>query len=396
MMDKKLIYVALFFLCISAVFAQEDIKQRITSFTGSAENTVLVIGKHSSSAERLTLMLLKDIYPEISKAQIIDESDFQPDDYKDKKIILVGGPSQNGLSKQILIGDYNLEEYSGTKIVFKDNFMVFSDYAGFDNYARTSAEKSPLADFFPVAYVPAIASLISISLLWLWNLLFNLIKKAVETYFEGKVTGKIMKAVKKKSISHTFKGFHLYGIRIKYIEWASITIAALVFAAAMSYTYYIKSEALAVITLTLSVNLILYTMQNFLRILMDKHHSTHTQYHIWGFGIFLTLLSGFLGNTFGLAGYVSSAEGHEKQKTKIQFKINLATLIFGLLFFILNILNPGKIIQIVMISALSSSFLQLIPFTPYSGKELMAYSKSKWLMLFIPSLLCYLAVTLMY
>jgi hypothetical protein len=281
-------------------------------------------------------------------------------------------------------------------VVFKGDYMVFSDVAGFDNYARTSTKSSPLAAMVPQAYVPVAASVVAMTFLWLWNLLINLIRKSAESFAKGKVTGRIMKSCKKKTVTEPFKGIKFHGIRFKYEEWGSIILAAFVFAAAISYTYYIKAEALPLIILSFSVNLILYTLQNLMRIVLDKHHTTHTQYHIWWYGVFLTLFSGLLGNTFGLAGYVSSAEGHEKEKTKIQFKVILATLVFGLIFLMVNLLSPGKVFQMVMLSTITSSFLQLIPVTPYSGRDLLKHNKVKWALLFFPSLICYLIVMMLY
>ncbi len=394
MMSKKILVVLFFILCMFSANAKESLQDRVVSFTGTAENTVIVFGKYSSPAERLTIMMLKDIYPDITTATIIEEDDFDPNKYKNHAVVLIGGPEQNNIAEQVLntAGAYTIEDFPAGKVVFIKNYMVFSDPAGFNNFARTSQYNSPLAKYMPVALVPIAATAVSFSLVWLWSLL----QKIFQNISENFLANRILKKVEKKKLSLEFKGFHLKGIRVKYREWISIAISATIFSAAITYTYFTSSNVLWLVMTNLIVNLSIYFFQNSLRLIFDNHHQSHTEYNLWYFGIFLTLLSGWLGNTFGLAGYVSADESHEKAKTKIQFKTIIITSFLGVLFFMLNFNHPTKLLQLITVSLVTTAFLQLLPIAPFSGKEIRKWNTALWFITFLPMLLFYIVINLVY
>lgn len=395
MMKKNILVVLLILMLLSTVSAQtqDEIKEKIMDFVGS-NDAIIVLGTHSSSAERLLVMLTTDIYPGLKDMPIFEESEFDETIYSSQTIILIGGPSQNKISERVLKSniDSKIEEFSGGRIVFIGRYMIYSDFAGFNNYPRTSQYKSPLSSVMPLAFVPVAATLISFSLLWLWNILRGIF----ESMYKGIIVNKIMKNVKKKDVRKEYSGFHFQGVRIKYREWIFIMFSAVIFAIAISYTYFTGIDAFIFIITSLFVNILIYTFQNFMRLFMDKHHQTHTEYHLWYFGVFLTLFSGWLGNTFGLAGYVSSEKGHEKLKSKIQYKTICFTFLFGILFLIINFMNPFELAQLIMISAISSSFMQMLPITPFSGKEIKEWNKKLWTLTFLPILACYIMVCLFF
>lgn len=372
---------------------EEDVKDRILGFVGSRD-AVVVIGEYSSSAERLIVMLTKSTYPEIKEIPVFEEEEFDKTLYNNQAIILIGGPSQNKISKQVLDSSpgYSIEKFSGGKIVFLDNYMIYSDFSGFGNNPRTSQYNSPLSSVMPLAFVPVAATLISLSMLWLWNLLKNIF----ESFYNGLIVDKLMNKVKKKEVRKEYKGFDYKGLRIKYREWAYIVLSAAVFAVAISYTYITGNGAFSLILTGLFVNITLSFFQNLFRLLMDKSHNIHTEYHLWNFGVFLTLFSGWLGNTFGLAGYVSSEKGHEPVKAKILYNSVCFTFILGILFLIINMVAPFQLAQVIMVSALTSCFMDMLPITPFSGKEIIKWNRKLWKLAFIPILCSYLFLSLFY
>jgi hypothetical protein len=52
-------------------------------------------------------------------------------------------------------------------------------------------------------------------------------------------------------------------------------------------------------------------------------YGLHTEYVFWYWGAFVTVFSGWLGNTFALAGYMISEKSSDKKlQAKIQYLIN--------------------------------------------------------------------------
>ena len=101
----------------------------------------------------------------------------------------------------------------------------------------------------------------------------------------------------------------------------------------------------------LIVNIIIYSIMHVTRILMDTKHKLHTEYHVWVYGAFITLFSGWLGNTFSLAGYTVTDKGTEDQKLegKIKYVSTMILVLFAIIFSIWNILWPSIVIQMCMV-----------------------------------------------
>jgi len=394
---KKIFFLAIILLILSLNVSRagilddaQEIEGKIIEFLGE-DYALVVKGTYVSPAEKMTYYYLKKERSELANANEISDTEFY---YNFSGVaILLGGPYQNYITKELLSNKDAIvqeNEYSIGIVTFvtymNKKYIIFSDNAGYNNLPRTSAGKSPLTKFIPIAYVPAAATGISFFLLWLWNLLLKVLPKILKK----SVANNILKKVKKKELKHEFLGFHFKGIRVKFREWFSICISAIIFALTISYTYYMTRDDIAVFILsTILVNAIIYSIRHLIRLLMDVHHEIHTEYHIWFFGAIITLISGFLGNTFSLAGYTISDETKTANEGKIQFMINTLTVVASASLFVWNIFFPNVIVQMSMILGISIAFLQLLPFTPFSGKKIYTWSKIAWIMVFIPSMIFY-------
>jgi hypothetical protein len=396
---KKLVFTIICLILINTAYA--DFMDEASSIQGniidfiSGDETIIVEGKYASNSEKAIIWFLQENFAQISQIPSISEAEFNQEEFSGT-VILLGGPNQNQITKEVLNDlSYTKEEDKlsfgiVTYLTGERKYLIFSDFAGYDNLPRTSAQKSPLANFMPVEYVPAAATVASVSLLWLWNLLSKIFGKV----FRKILAAKILKYFKKKSIKEHFKGFHMWGIRIKFREWLSILTAAIIFAVAISYTY-VQNNLLNLLLSIVIVNGIIYTIRHLTRLVMDKRHDLHTEYHVWIFGALLTIFSGWLGNTFSLAGYTLSDEKNTKKEGKIKYFINLITFLMALIFFVWNFLTPAVILQMCVILSITISFLQMFPITPFAGKTVIKWNKFIWLITFIPMALVYIAVNLM-
>jgi len=368
----------------------EQFQERVNSFIEG--NAVIVMGNHASKSEKISLHFLKQKYPDIAAHPEISENEFSMDQYADRTVVFVGGIHQNKHSKIIESEELNIEYdyFSFGVIAYITNnegrkFMVFSDNAGMYNLMKNS-ERSPLAKFIPIEYVPLAATAVAFSLLWLWHLLVNIFNKVLKKV----AISKIMKKVKKKEFKKDYRGFKLKGVRFKYREWTSIILAALVFALGISYSFFSEEVRLLILT-TFLVNILIYAIRHFARLFMDKKHELHTEYVFWFWGAIITVLSGWLGNTFGLAGYNISKDD-KKGEAKIQYTIDILTFTASLIFLVWNMLRPSLMIQMAMIFSMTTAVVQMLPFDPFSGKKVKKWSSKIWWLSFIPMVAIYLVV----
>ncbi|MBN1157696.1 hypothetical protein JXA85_08820 [Candidatus Woesearchaeota archaeon] len=368
----------------------QELSSEIEAFCN--DNTVIVKGEYASKGERMLLSFLKEKYPAIEKLSTVGEMDYSPNG----NAFLIGGPYQNSYTKQIIgsVPEVKRKETTAGTIIFlkseTEQYVVFSDPQGFSNNPRTGPRKSPLAKIMPVEYVPAAATAIGFSLIWLWKFLAILFRKA----FNLIVSGKAMKLLKKKKISNKTKGFEYQGIKIKYREWVSILGAAVVFAVAKSYEFLISEEMLAFILASILVNTVIYSIRHFTRLTMDKLHDSHTEYVFWIWGGIVTIISGWLGNTFSVAGYTVSHKKSEKE-AKISYMIDILTFAASIVFMILNLIFPSTLLQMSMLLAMAIAYLQMIPVSPLNGKKIYAWNRKLWWGSFIPMTVIYVLVNVL-
>ncbi|NOZ81075.1 MAG: hypothetical protein GXP63_05365, partial [DPANN group archaeon] len=401
-MMVKLFHLLAFLFLLQSLMVQgalvddfSGIEEEVHAFLESSSGEIQIVqGTYTTAAERLAFAYLRESQPQVARMEPVPESSFAWDPNASTILVLIGGPKQNSISKELLDNpDLRVEHHELTTAVVDFVYekgrkvaIIFSDKAGYYNAARTSAEKSPLASFIPVKYVPVVATGISFFLLWLWKFLFHFSNKILRLF----VSAKVMKRIKKKELKAHFRGTHLKGIRIKWREWLAIFMAALVFAIAISYTFLSDESVLEFVLVNVLANMVIYALRNLTRLVFDRVHGHHTEYVFWWWGGLITILSGWLGNTFSLAGYViSEDEKDKKTEGKVNFYINLMTFLAFLVFFVWNFLAPSVLVQMIMLLAISIGFIQMLPLRPFSGKSIYAWKKGVWWITFLPMLAFY-------
>jgi hypothetical protein len=393
MLKPLLLFAVLLLILPSGAAFFGDVDEKARDFL-EGEELIVVVGCHASAIEKSLLTYVKKNYP--FEWEVKPEQEVVPAHIKDKTLVLIGGPAQNTISAQALSDQsfsQETEELTLGTLVFlsgeKGKVLVFSDPAGFNNIARRP-ERSPLLSFMPGEYVPVAATALSLGLLWLWQLLGNLIAKV----FRWKLADKIMKRVKKHQLKEDFKGLRLFGIRLKAREWAAIAISAIVFGISLSYMYLDpKAGWTRILGLTMAVNLVVYGLRHLTRLFLDKHYGYHTEFHIWYIGAFMTAVSGWLGNCLCLDGYTVS-DGKKTAEAKVPYIINLVTFIAFGVFWVWNLVFPMPWVQMAMLLTLGIAFTHFLPLAPFSGKSIYAWNKRLWYKTFIPLLVVYIAVNM--
>jgi hypothetical protein len=373
-----------------SVFALDtgDLEPRIRSFIGD-DVAIIVMGKYVTPMELQLFNYLRDQYPDIADKEVINDSQYTG--YT--PAIIIGGTMQNSVQIPEPYAK-NVTDLALARIEFleteKGKYIIIKSKLSDTNYPRTNLKNSPLAKYMPEQYVPVGAAAVSVAMLSIWNFIFMHGRKIIKSI----VSDRIMKFVKKKEFRPNFKGIMIKGVKIRYREWNAILLSALIFALSVTYSFLTDLNALELVMINLIVNSIIYASGNIIRLIYDKKYKHDTEYVFWYWGGLATLVSGWLGSTFSLAGYTVS-EKESENENRISFNINLVTYLIGIGFFIWNLLTPSKILQMSMLLAISGAFFHMLPMKPFKGYNLIRWSPWRWTIFFIPLFLTYVLVSIL-
>ncbi len=249
---------------------------------------------------------------------------------------------------------------------------------------QTAAERSPLANYVPPAAVPAAAAAASLSLMALWNLLSGLGLKIARMT----ISDKLVTRVQQKEVDPEFRGFEVFGLKFKLREWLSVLTAATVFAASLSFLYLQPhAPILGFLLLTIAVNMTVYSARHLTRIFLNKKYGLDSEYKMWTWGALLTAASAYLGNTFCLAGYIVGV-GREHQG-RVNYSCNVVSFTAFAVAGLLNWYQPSVLLQMIMLLAISITFMQMLPFSPFDGKSIYRWSRRVWWLSFVPLAVLY-------
>lgn len=406
----RVIFVVMFLILFAAAPARAqliDFSKYTTVESHLKEATenrtvVMVEGARISALEKAYLSYAKNQYPNIASYPITSDEVPLFVNASNTTVIIIGGPTQNSLAQDVLSRcDLNTENISldiGRATFLTSitgaatNYVILSDFSGYADLPNTAPAKSPLARIIPEVWVPVAAAAIAISLLWLFNLLMDIGQRTGK----GRFTKYIMDHVKKKEYHEASAGFKIFGLHIKYREWMAIFFSAVIFALAISYMYLIEQgDIIMFIIINIIINVILQLIKHSIRLVLNHHYHVKSEYTLWYWGAFITLVSGWLGNTFSLAGYMIKKEDDEtvnakRPDGKNEFLTAVFMGIVTLIVFGLNSSVHSHILQMVWVLCLTTLFIDLLPMKPFSGEAIRAWRKSAWWWLFIPVALIYI------
>ncbi|KHO46304.1 MAG: hypothetical protein QS99_C0008G0002 [archaeon GW2011_AR4] len=398
-MKKKILWVILLFFCIAAVSGSvmddvSQVKDKVGDFIDNGDNVVIVEGQYASYLEKKMFLFLKDASPDLADVPLIREDDFRPGDETGKIVVLIGGPRQNMITAMAVadpVFEQESDDLSLGSVTYLDSgeqkMVVFSDRAGFSGLAKTGPYNSPLRKIIPVEYVPAAAAAIGFSLIWLWSLFGKIILEAIQEFFTDKVMNVFKK---KKKVKDQARTMNIKGLEIKYREIFAILIAASIFAFGLAYTYLspvlpVKSFLLA----ALIVNILIYLIRHLTRLVMDKRLKAHSEYVMWWFGALITIITAWLGNVFSLAGTTFKGDEENVAEGRIAFIITIITFVAFIIFWLWNFFMPSLVTQITMILLFMGTYLEILPIEPFEGKNIRAWNKKAWWIIFIPLTVLY-------
>lgn len=401
-LHKSLIFVFVLLFLVSFVSAENiisdvqndvsNIKQvlqsklaYIATLNNPYDQVLIIEGAKINTVEKTAMDIAKQKNPYLSEFKTLNDTKETLNEVKsvNKTLILIGGVSQNSVTKYFvekgLIDISDVDNGNGSiftvstgKNEVNYNIIVISDKRGYNNIEKESAKNSPLSNFIPEKYVPVTASAIAIILMYLVS--FSKI-------FGGKF---IVSKFGKKSVTHKehYIGFKIKHFDVKIREYISIFVAVLIAALAVALSFHgFNMKVLQTVKITLLVSLIIVIIREGIRFIVCYLKRLHMEYKIWYTGAFISLFSGYLGNTLSTTGVLFDIKDEHfsfEKATHMKYWILILTFVFGVLFFFLNLLDPSKVFQMIMTSTTTLALAEIIPVAPLAGKDILKWKPWIW------------------
>ncbi len=355
------------------------------------KSALVIVGETLSGPEKAALAAAREAMPKLFAGSVgSTPKTLEEAKATDRTVILIGGPAQNRVSAYFedegMLGKRT--EYANQMLIASgtngkgSKIVVLSDKRGFVNLPRKGASYSPLAYCLPLGWVPVAASAIGA----LMSPLLNMLQAYVENVMAdlAKRKHKVDKAARK-----------VLGIKVR--EVLSVVGAALVLGAAVSWTYGGPTTTfLWLLVLNTLICLLAGLSHEAVHWLAGKALSIETEYRFWPMGSGATLFTAFLGNFFGLQGFLIDDAGERTPKWKLGV-MKLASPLFSaavmLFFAALNFFVPSVFFQMVYSIAAVLAMVEILPFKPMDGHDVRKWSLIAWLIAFLGISASYVLVT---
>ncbi len=358
--------------------------------------SIMVVGSNLDAPETAMLELAKSRIPPALAPEYLDDSNATLallENETHRNIILVGGPSQNSVSEVYYqrgwISNETKRSYMGfdLKVGRTANgapLLLVSDARGFLDIKKEGVSASPLRFVIDEKYVPAAATGVTLSLM----ALLSLVRTVLERFFLG--LGRREKKIKEQAVK-------IFGIKVR--EAASLLLAAVVLAASITWVFTGPTAAFfPLLLVNILVALITVVGHELVHLVFGRMFGIKMEYVFWPAGSLFTLLSGYLGNPFGMAGFLVE-EGDAGMRRKIglmKLAGPLASSLFALIFAAINVFAPWEIFQMVYTMASTLALVELLPFEPFDGVSIRKWNVFTWFFVFCAVALLYIIINFIF
>ncbi len=248
--------------------------------------------------------------------------------------------------------------------------------------------RSFFSNYINKDYIIPIAIVVSISLLFLLNLLVEFLsdyssERAIE-YRKDKKDKKTGKKTKDTQLSSF--------LSIK--EFFTVIISSIVLALVLTWTWAPDLNFFwETFVIVLVIVLAIIFFKEGLRSYLSYKHKFQSEYYMWPLGIAMMFVSTFLGNTFSLSANHHYEESADIKKCgKITFIVSLVLYAILLIVFLANLYYPSAILQMIIIVSVLNLFIDLFPFKPMDGHEIRHWNIFLWAGLYIVVIITYIVV----
>ncbi|MFH0861996.1 MAG: hypothetical protein V1875_03100 [Candidatus Altiarchaeota archaeon] len=345
----------------------------------------VITGEELNGPERAALEAAKANSPKMFAGSVSASEVSLPDVKKSAKlVVLIGGPAQNSISRQLAdegILSKDRHEYLNQIVIVTGKspaggkFVVLSDKRGFVNMPRKAAAYSPLALCLPLQLVPVVASMFGALLASIITPLANLAQTYVENVIAERTKSKM-------AISHA--KYKFAGIKAR--EVFAVVMASVVLALAISWTFAGPTwDLLWLLPLNVFVCLVAGFSHESVHWAAGRALKIETEYRFWLSGSLSTIFSAFLGNAFGLQGFLLDEVKEATPKWKVALMkisaplFSAAVMVF---FAAVNFFVPHTVFQMIYSISGVLAMAEMLPFKPMDGYEIRKWNILAWFVVF--------------
>ena len=343
----------------------------IDSFTANPPTlksvTAIVNGKNTTKDVKLNVKQVSEKDTNLEKLQ-----------KEAQLLILVGGPTHNNLTRAVYDGGYITNESSrftgqlivgsgklasGTSVmVLRHN--VRNEPAPGESLKREAVKYSPLKPYMAEEYIPIVATGIGMFLMSIVNL-----AKAMLESLSGEVG--------KKRFTYGHKGKRIYGVSVR--ETLAIIGAAFVLGFAVTWTFAGPTQKFFDLFLINSAICVVAGLSHDLvHRILGKLFKIQVEYRFWYAGSFITILTAFLGNSFGMQGFLLEKPDEEISKWKYGI-MKLAAPIFSIaiagIFASLYLNKPSVFYQMIYSTASILAMAEIMPVKGLDGYDIREWNR---------------------
>ncbi|MFA6049091.1 MAG: hypothetical protein WC792_04070 [Candidatus Micrarchaeia archaeon] len=374
--------------------------QKLSALLGStglsgdalASKTLVIRGAGVDISESVLFDQAMQRYGLSAKAERVSDSDeafgrLESGNYA--LVVLVGGPSQNKITKRLqasgVFNDSGMLFPPFSVLSGKQNgvaVIAFTDAKGLRDQPRPSAQYSPLSAVMPQEYVPLAATLLSwlaFAAIYMAKGFFS--KKISEFGKKGKKFGEGVKVM-------------LWGVNFS--EPAALLAASMVLGLSLSWQFIGPTpEFFGWVLLNTAICFATSTAHESVTRIFAHAFKIPAEYRFWARGSALTLVSTWLGNAFSLQGFLLEQIPPHVEKWKIglmKLSAPLSGMAVVVAFALYNSVHPDQVFQTVYTSSAIYSFMSLQPFSS-TASEIRKWSKGAWLASFAVVAACYACIT---
>jgi hypothetical protein len=346
-------------------------RMMIDSFTANPPRlksaTVIVNGRNTTKDVKINIKQVSEKDTSLEKLQ-----------KEALLVILVGGPTHNNITRAAYDGGYITNESarfagqlivgsgklaSGTSVmVLRHN--IRNEPAPGEHLEREAVKYSPLAPYIKEEYIPIVASGIGMFLMSIVNL-----AKAMFESLAGEVG--------KKRFAYGHKGRRICGVSVR--ETLALIGAALVLGFAVTWTFAGPTpKFFDLFLLNTAICFVAGLSHDLVHRILGRLFKIRVEYRFWYAGSFITILTAFLGNSFGMQGFLLEKPDEKISKWKYGI-MKLAAPIFSIaiagLFASLYLNKPSVLYQMIYTTASILAMAEIMPVKGLDGYDIREWNR---------------------
>ena len=310
-------------------------------------------------------------------------------DYE-KNLVLLGSKKTNKITRELESRFENRTKKKYSPLIIETAnigeqkiLMIYSKKED-SNAQNFVAKKSPLNNIMDEKYVPAAATFLSILLMYLWQVfsktMFDFVNEAISS-----------KILDKKASTYKIKKNEF----LNHKEIIAFIVYVIIFAFSIAYGWSNGSnEFFRLFWINLIIIGAISLIREIARLRFCFKRKIQSEFVFWPFGTLVTIISTFFGNTFSLASYtlLDEDENDEKRFGKSAYLITLFTFGLAILAYILNVLFPSLIMQMIFVFSIMIVFIEMFPMSPMPGEDIKKWNFTVWLISYIVIILAYIGL----